>query len=114
MTSLGTVGSVQVERVELVQGDGHQRVECWRSGHPAAHDARHVTLGALPDGRWFVQALSDGRHAQALPDEAAARAYLAGLIGPGWYEWPASFDARHEPLPAGAWERQGGRWVRTG
>lgn len=105
--------AVQVERVELVQGDGHQRVECWRYGHVGGHDARHVTLGTLPDGRWYVQGVGQGIHADAFPDEPAARAYLAGLIaGPGWYEWPANFDARHRPLPPGAWVRHGGLWAR--
>lgn len=50
---------MDAERVDVLQLRGKQRVLRWRSGTAGAHGEEFVSLGWLPDGRWWVE---DTRH----------------------------------------------------
>lgn len=93
---------------------GHQRVQRWQSGHTSHHASRHVTVGVLPDGRWYADSTAPTIGARAYPSEAVAREAADRLMaehGGDWVEVPANLDANNKPTEPG-WVRRGGDWVR--
>lgn len=89
--------------------DGVRRVRRWRSGHSADSACRYVTVGSLPDGRWFAERTQLG--ARAYRTEAEARMVAGNLMGDrdDWQEVPAEMGPNG---PGEGWRRQGGSWVR--
>jgi hypothetical protein len=67
----------------------------WRHGHAASWQCVHVTVGVLPDGRWYAARTGRDSGARAYGLESQARqvaGQLMAQIGEGWVE---------VPLPAG-------------
>lgn len=114
MGCLSTYGvGVEVDRGEAIRTWEHaglRRVQRWRWGHASASECVHVTVGVLPDGRWFAER---GERARAYLGEADARAVAGNLMADreGWREVPAELGPDSRPTAPG-WVRRGGEWFR--
>lgn len=115
--SLGSVAGVSWEDGEPITPwliHGVRRVQRWRSGHVSHHACRHVTLGALTDGRWMVEHSDVRVGSRAYPDEQTAREVAKALLAEGeWRRVPAEYDDGGQPTEPG-WRRSGGDWYRGG
>lgn len=99
------------EPVDLPRTPGHVRVQRWRIGNAAHWRSRMVTVGTLPDGRWFVGHTKLG--VRIFADETAARRVAQDLMtGEGWREIPANYDGHGNPLGPGPWRTVGNETFR--
>lgn len=92
---------------------GKDRVQSWRTGHAGGWEAVTVSIGVLPDGRWYSDTTQRGLRVNswAWPDEESARAHADELMGVGeWVEIPAAYDG-NEPV-RGPWVMRDGGWRR--
>jgi hypothetical protein len=99
--------------IQVWRTPGHQRVRRWQSGHTSHHASRHVTVGTLPDGRWYADHTETTIGARAYPTEGEAqRAADALMTGGEWRPVPANFGADGQPIEPG-WVRYGNEWRRA-
>lgn len=100
------------ERVQPWQMPGLRRIRRWQSGHASHHAARHVTLAALPDGRWLAEDSDVKQGSRVHRTRSGAEQRLTELMWDGdWQEVPAAYDSAGRPLDGG-WVRLGSGWVR--
>lgn len=98
------------EPVDLLHEYGKRAIEQWRTGWAQSWNTCAVTLGQLPDGRWWVELTRAG--ATAYHTEEAARQALGRVLSSGeWREEPAEWTNRGVPADP-AWRKVGTRWVR--
>lgn len=90
-----------------------RRIRRWRRGVISHWACAHVTVGQLPDGRWFVEHTGTGFGARAWPDEQRAHEAAEQLMRDGeeWQEVPAQYGLDGQPTEPG-WVRRGGTWFR--
>lgn len=101
------------EPIQLHLFHGLDRVQRWRSGHAGGWEAVSVSVGVLPDGRWYSATTQRGlrENSWAWPDEQQARTHAAEMMAEGeWVEVPAAYR-RNVPL-RGPWVLRDGGWVR--
>lgn len=88
------------------------RIQRWQQGHTTHWASRHVILGRLPDGRWYVDHTDPTIGCRAYPSEQQARDTIRRITASGdWREVPANFGPDGKPIGEG-WTRRGGSWVR--
>lgn len=105
----------QRERIDLVQQFGLHRLWRWRTGILNGHSERHVTIGRLADGRWFVDDTRAHGGAWVCRGEADAfdvADWVMARSGLTWTRTPAAFDGRGGAVEAG-WVALGQRWFRA-
>lgn len=68
---------------------GHVRVHAWVTGHWKGPDRQRVTVGSLPDGRWFVELASRLYICQAYRDRETAERSAAQVRAAYGTDWRA-------------------------
>lgn len=107
-----------VERVQLYEQHGKQRLRRWRTVRAYGSDSEHVEYGRLADGRWYSDSTRDMGGAHIYPaTEQGERAALEHCYqrmrdtGREYVPVPAGYDATGEPTDDLPWERRGSDWV---
>lgn len=114
-----------MERIDLSQVPGRRAHRRWHTGWIDGPFVTVVTVGRLPDGRWYAErygrgasrrdvregacVYADGEHGRHLA-MATARRWMRA-VGGDWTPVPAGYDAQQRPIDGLPWERHGRGWV---
>ncbi len=97
------------ERLDIVHEFGKRPLRRWRAGVLNGWNAKHVTIGRLGDGRWYVDVT--GQMAYATGDQGEAEALLGRVLARDvWRPVPARFGPDQEPCDGREWRRVGQDW----
>jgi len=104
------------EPIDLAHVHDKQRLRRWKTGHGGGWREVYITLGRLPDGRWFTHTTQSALRVNgwAWPTREAAERDIERLKAgrDGWVDVPAAYNARREPVgELGPWRQVGERWV---
>lgn len=115
-----------MDRVDLAQLHGKQRLRAWIQGGPQSSFSTAVSFGWLSDGRWFAERVgyasdADDRQLGACVFSAddrgetlALRMAYRWMTEGEWRAQPAAFGADGLPADALPWVRRGGEWFLEG